>query len=56
MKIGRLSTGSIAFVYFMLGAIFMIMIPAKIFTEVEGWSALDAMYFIIISLTQGSKQ
>lgn len=22
------------------------MIPAKIFTEVEGWSALDAMYFI----------
>ena len=32
--------------YFMLGGVFMIMIPAKIFTEVEGWSALDAMYFI----------
>lgn len=37
--------------YFLTGSVFMIIIPAKIFTAVEGWSLLDAIYFIIISLT-----
>jgi hypothetical protein len=29
----------------------MIVIPAKIFVKIEGWALLDAIYFIIISLT-----
>ncbi|CBY08105.1 unnamed protein product [Oikopleura dioica] len=28
-----------------------ILVPAKIFMSIEGWSALEAVYFIIVSLT-----
>jgi potassium channel subfamily K protein 2 len=29
----------------------LILVPAKIFMSIEGWSALEAVYFIIVSLT-----
>ncbi len=37
--------------FFFRGTMLMIIIPAKIFQYVEEWSFLDAIYFIIISLT-----
>ena len=33
------------------GFFVLILVPAKIFMSIEGWSALEAVYFIIVSLT-----
>jgi len=47
----RLPSNVITYGYLLSGTMLMIIIPAKIFQYVEEWSFLDAIYFIIISLT-----
>ncbi|CAG5109687.1 Oidioi.mRNA.OKI2018_I69.chr2.g4197.t1.cds [Oikopleura dioica] len=37
--------------YIGVGFVALIFIPARIFMKIEGWSALEAVYFIIVSLT-----
>jgi hypothetical protein len=34
-----------------MGSVFILLIPAYLFTIIEGWSYLDAFYFTVISLT-----
>jgi len=47
----KISPGNISGLYVLLGCLFLILIPAFIFTKVEGWSYLDAIYYAVISLT-----
>lgn len=47
----KISPGNISSLYVLLGCLLLIVIPAMIFTKVEGWSYLDAIYYAVISLT-----
>ena len=42
---------NLTFSYVVLGTVFLTIVPAILFSLVEGWSFLDSWYFTIISLT-----
>ncbi|CBY35198.1 unnamed protein product [Oikopleura dioica] len=47
----KISPGAISSLYVILGCILLIVIPSYVFTLVEDWSMLDAIYYSVISLT-----
>lgn len=39
-------------IYFACGVVFFIFLPSFIFTQIEEWSMLEAVYFCTITLTK----
>jgi len=42
-------TSTVLFILF--GCLLFVALPALIFQHIEGWSALEAIYFVVITLT-----
>ncbi|CAO2638829.1 Potassium channel subfamily K member 2 [Lemmus lemmus] len=38
-------------IFILFGCVLFVALPAVIFKHIEGWSALDAIYFVVITLT-----
>lgn len=38
-------------IFILFGCVLFVALPAIIFKHIEGWSALDAIYFVVITLT-----
>ena len=47
MKIRVVST----ILFILAGCIVFVTIPAVIFKHIEGWSTLESLYFVVITLT-----
>lgn len=37
--------------FVLFGCLLFVALPAAIFKHIEGWSALDSLYFVVITLT-----
>uniref|UniRef100_A0A8C4SPG8 Potassium channel, subfamily K, member 2a n=1 Tax=Erpetoichthys calabaricus TaxID=27687 RepID=A0A8C4SPG8_ERPCA len=42
---------ALAFLFILFGCLLFVAIPAIIFKHIEGWSALESIYFVVITLT-----
>lgn len=40
-----------ALLFLVLGAALFVSLPAAVFQRVEGWSLLESLYFVVITLT-----
>ena len=38
-------------IFILFGCVLFVALPAVIFKHIEGWSTLDAIYFVVITLT-----